>query len=40
MKCIEDQMHELEVHVRVDPPSKNLRVSELGLIIIVKFTVN
>ena len=40
IKCIEDQRHELEVHAGLDPHQRSLRVSELGLTIIVKFTTN
>ena len=40
IKRIEDQRHELEVHSRTNPHQGSLRVSELGLTIIVKFTMN
>ena len=34
------QRHELEIHVEADPHQRNLRVLELSLIILVKFTTN
>ena len=35
---IGDLKRELEIHVKTDPRQRNLRVLELDLIIVVKFT--
>ena len=35
---LEIQRNDLEVHVVVDPHQRSLRVSKLGLIFIIKFT--
>ena len=40
IKRIEDLKGELEIHVRADPHQRSLRVLELGMIIIVNFTMN
>ena len=40
IKRIEDQKHELEVHVGAYPHQRSLRVSELGLIILVYYELN